>query len=117
MVTLGLLCFEYASVAGVWLLVPFLILFGIGYGGNITMWGVLPGAYFGRSKFGTILGFMMGIMMLGSITGPPLAGWVFDNWGSYQGVWFAFAGITIMGTIIVTTTPPVSATTKTIDKA
>ena len=117
MVTLGLLCFEYASVAGVWLLVPFLILFGIGYGGNITMWGVLPRAYFGRTKFGTILGFMMGIMMLGSITGPPLAGWVFDNWGSYQGVWFAFAGITIMGTIIVTTTPPVSATTKTIDKA
>ena len=63
--------------------------------------------YFGRSRFGTIHGFAVGVMMLGNLVGAPLAGWVFDNWGSYQGIWFVFAGLDFAGIVIMLTTPRV----------
>ena len=63
--------------------------------------------YFSRARFDTILGLATGVMMLGAIAGPPLAGWVFDTWGSYQGIWFVFAGLATVALVIVATTPPV----------
>jgi len=116
MISLGLLCFGYTSPGDIWLLVPFIILFGIGYGGNNTMRAALVREFFGRSHFGTIHGFMMSVAILGAIAGPPLAGWVFDNRGSYQGIWFVFAGLAIAALIMVATTPPVSATIQQADK-
>ena len=110
MMSLGLLCFGFISVGDTWLLVPFLIIFGIGYGGNNTLRASLIREFFGRSKFGTIHGFAVGMMALGTIAGPPLAGWVFDNWGSYQPIWFVFAGLAVVALLAVVTTPPVSST-------
>ncbi len=106
MLALGLLCFEGVATGGAWLLVLFLIFFSVSYGGNVTMLGVLLRENFGRSNFGTIIGLVFGILMIGNVAGPTLAGWVFDNWGSYQGVWMAFAGLTIIGAIIMALTPP-----------
>ena len=71
------------------------------------MRSILIWKYFGRSRFGTIHGFAVGIMMLGHIGGAPLAGWVFDNWGSYQGIWFVFAGLAIVAVLTILTTPDV----------
>ena len=105
MLTLGLLCFEYVPAVGTWLLVPFLIFLGMGYGGNIPILAVLVREYFGQNKFGTIIGFLWGVLMLGNMVGPPISGWVFDNWGSYQGTWLAFAGLTAIGIIIMLSTP------------
>ena len=75
------------------MLIPFLILFGVSYGGCIVLRASLVGEYFGRTNFGTIFGLILGINMVGSIIGPPLAGWVYDSWGSYQNIWFIFAGL------------------------
>jgi len=105
----GLLCFGFISAGDTRLLVPFLILFGIGYGGNNTLRASLIREFFGRSKFGTIHGFTVGIMALGTIAGPPLAGYVFDNWGSYQPIWFVFAGLAVVALLTVATTPPISS--------
>ena len=112
LLTLSLLCFEFIASGWVWLLVPFIVLFGFSYGGNVTMVGVLLREYFGLGNFGTIIGFMWGILMLGNMAGPPIAGWVFDNWGSYQGVWLAFAGTTFVGAVITLMIPPVSITSR-----
>jgi MFS family permease len=102
---LGSLCFGYASDTGTWLLVPFLILFSIGYGGNNALRLSLVREYFGRTKFGTIFGLIMGINALGGIIGPTLAGWTFDNWGSYRPIWFIFAGLAAVAVISMLTTP------------
>ena len=59
--------------------------------------------YFGRNRFGTIFGFLIGTSMLGTVTGAPLAGWVFDNWHSYRGIWFAFAVLAIIALVLVVT--------------
>ncbi|MFC1971085.1 MFS transporter [Chloroflexota bacterium] len=105
--SLGLLLFSYVSNEVMWLLVPCIILFGIGWGGTTTMRVPLLVEYFGRSRFGTILGFIMAMSALGSILGPLFAGWVFDNWGSYNTAWIIFACITFTSTIIIATMPPV----------
>ena len=107
MLTLGLVCFEYISLGWTRLLVPFLVLFGFGYGGINTMVGVLLREHFGRGNFGTIIGVVWGILMLGTVAGPPIAGWVFDNWGSYQGTWLVMSGSVFIGAIIMTMTPRV----------
>ncbi|MBE0431427.1 MAG: MFS transporter [Dehalococcoidia bacterium] len=105
----GLLCFGLIASGALWLIVPFLILFGIGYGGNNTMRASVIGEFFGRRNFGAIHGFMIGIMALGGIAGPPLAGWVFDHWGSYQPIWFVFAALAVAAIPVALTTPAVDA--------
>ena len=102
---LGLICFEYAATVGTWLLVSFLLLFCIGYGGNNTMRAALLQGMFGRNCFGSIFGFLMGISVVGSIAGPPMAAWVFDNWGNYQNVWLVAAGFAIMSMVFIWTMP------------
>jgi len=108
LMTLGLISFEYTSSGQIWLLVTFLLLFTAGYGGLNSMRSILLSEYFGRSNFGAIYGCIVGVAMIGNIAGAPLAGWVFDNWGSYQYTWLAFAGLTAVAVIVVATTPPVN---------
>jgi len=115
--SLGLLFFGYVGTGEIWVLVLFITLFGIGYGSFSTIRSALLREYFGRTKFGTIHGFVIGIMMLGNIIGAPLPGWVFDNWGSYQGIWFVFAGLTVAALVMVATTPPVGTKVQLADKA
>jgi len=86
MMGLGLVCFGSVEIIGFRVLVPFLILFGIGYGGLNVMRPALVQEYFGRSNFGTIFGIIIGVSMAGSIGGPAVAGWAYDSWGSYQGM-------------------------------
>jgi sugar phosphate permease len=109
MMSVGLICFNYASNDRNWLLLPFIILFGIGWGSTLLRTALVQ-EYFGRNRFGTIFGFMMGIAGLGIILGPLFAGWVFDKWDSYYAVWLVFACLTLVATIILATTPPANDT-------
>ena len=101
MMTAGLLFFSYVPAVGLWLLIPFLLLFGVGYGGSTATRPSMVAEYFGRANYGTILGLMVGINAVGAIIGPPLAGWVFDTWGSYQGIWLAYSGLAIVGSLLI----------------
>jgi len=106
--TLGLLLFSFLATAGTWVIVLIIVIIGIGYGGPVPMMPALLREHFGRVKLGTLLGLVMGVASGGAMIGPPLAGWVFDKFGSYQGAWFAFIGLLIVGTLIMLTTPPVN---------
>ncbi|MEE9399512.1 MAG: MFS transporter [Dehalococcoidales bacterium] len=107
MIGSGVLCFAYVSAKSIWLLVPFLVLMGIGYGGSNTLLPSLGREHFGRTNFGSIYGIMEGIGTLGGIIGPALAGWAYDNWGSYQIIWLLLAGLAIVAVISVFTIAPV----------
>ncbi len=103
--SVAILMFSGLSSVGSWLIFPFIILFGVGHGGIVIMTPVMVGAYFPREIFGTVLGFVMGVMTVGLIVGPPFAGWVFDTWGSYQGAWYALTGLAFIGIGIVLAIP------------
>ncbi len=110
MMASGLILFGLVPTVGMWLLVPFTIIFGIGWGGVVPLRPALLREYFGRSHFGTILGFAFGVMMVGVIVGAPLAGWAFDTWGSYQEIWFLFAGLGVVATLNMLAIPPLDKT-------
>jgi len=102
----GLFFFGYVSAMNKWMLVFFLALFGVGYGGTNALRPSLTREYFGRRNFGSIFGLILGIGAIGGIIGPTLAGWIYDNWGSYQSDWFLLAGLTIVAIISLSTMPP-----------
>ncbi len=91
MIVLGMLLFAMVPLVGLWLLIPFSLLLGTGWGGCVPLRPVLQREYLGKANFGTILGFVYGAMMVGQIIGSPLAGWFFDSWGVYQGIWYIYA--------------------------
>ncbi len=88
---IGLLLFYYVPQADIWLLIPFAIFIGIGWGGNVTNRAALTREYFGSRNFGTIYGFLMGLIAIIGLAGPPLAGWIFDTTGSYSIAWLLFS--------------------------
>ena len=55
-------------------------------------------------------------MMLGNIAGAPLAGWIYDTWGSYQTAWVSFAALTITGAFLAITMPSFDSTMKMAEK-
>ena len=110
MIGAGILCFAYASTMSIGLLVPFLVLMGIGYGGTNAILPPLGREYFGRTNFGSIYGIMEGIGTIGGIIGPAIAGWAYDNWGSYHTVWLWLAGLVVIPLISFFTITPVENT-------
>ncbi len=92
---IGVFIFSYIDADKVWLIVPFLFVYAPGYGGPIPLRPALQADYFGRSSFGTIMGLMTLICMIGGLASPVFAGWVFDTTGSYILAWRLLALTTI----------------------
>ncbi len=117
LMTMGMLLFGYVTIDRIWLFVPFIITYSFGWGLSVTARISLLREYFGRSSFGTILGLISGVMMLGNITGAPLTGWVFDTWGSYKGAWFGLSILTIVAAVLAYSIPPLSGKNKPASQA
>ncbi len=106
--TTGLVFFGYVTLGSFWLVVPFIIAFSLGWGFSVISRITLLREHYGRASFGAVLGFNSTIMMIGNTTGAPIAGWVYDRWGSYQGAWLAFGALTLLGMVLAITAPGAS---------
>ncbi|HEY77868.1 MAG TPA: MFS transporter [Dehalococcoidia bacterium] len=104
----GMLLFNYVDIGGTWLMITFIIFYGIGFGGPVPMSAALIREYFGRVSLGTVLGLATGVAYVGSLIGPPLTGWIYDTYGSYQVAWFIMAGLAFAGMVGFITVPPAS---------
>jgi MFS family permease len=117
MMAVGLTSFGYAdNLVGTMalLLIMFLVLYGVGYGGTTTMRSILPKAYFGKKNYATILGFITGIDAIGGVLGAPMAGYVYDRWGDYHYVWVVLAALSALCVVITMLAPPIKARENTI---
>lgn len=85
MMSLGMFLLFYLEFW--WIMILFLLLFPIGYGGGTSVRGALLGEYFGRKVFGRLMGLVMGIGAIGAMIGPTLTGFIFDTTGSYYIAW------------------------------
>jgi sugar phosphate permease len=85
--TIGVFIFSFISSERAWLVIPFLLSYAPGYGGPIPLRPALQADYFGTTNFGTIMGLMTLISMLGGLLSPVFAGWIFDTMGSYSPAW------------------------------
>jgi MFS family permease len=116
LITTGVFLFGFINIEMMWLLIPFILAFSLGWGSSVTTRVTVLREYFGRRNFGTIMGFMAGVMMVGNVTGAPLAGWVYDTWGSYQWAWLGFGVITLIGALLVYTIPSAEKVLKVVEE-
>jgi MFS family permease len=101
---LGVWLLTYVN-RGLWIFAPFVIIYGLGWGGVVPMVPAMLHQHFGRSRLGTILGLCLGVMMIGNIIGPPLTGWIYDTYGSYLGAWYVGIGVLVAGMICLASIP------------
>jgi len=97
--TLGMLALAFST--NIWHVGLALLLYAPSYGGLATMMFAMRGEYFGRRSFATIQGFMGTVMLLGTVTGPIYAGWIFDVTQSYRIAFLTFAGLTLVAILLI----------------
>jgi len=107
--TLGTFIFSFVGGDRVWLIILFLLTYGPGFGAPIPLRPALQADYFGTRSFGTIMGVMSLVSMVGGLVSPIVAGWIFDITESYRLAWQIFALVTIPAIpLILLTKPPYS---------
>jgi MFS family permease len=95
----GLIIVAYAR--DTWQIWLFLVLFAPAYGGLASMTPAFRADLFGVRAFASIGGAMEPVIMLGSITGPFMAGYVFDLTGSYRVAMLIFAAASALNLILI----------------
>ena len=84
---------------------------GLGYGGVVPLWTNMPARAFGAGSVGRALGVMNPLHIPITATSAPLAGYISDTTGSYDGVFWMYGtccavaaiGLTIMGSVLKST--------------
>jgi MFS family permease len=102
---IGLLFFWLTGQGIGWAMVFFLVIFGIGSGGMTPVRTPIIREYFGTKRFGTIFGISSIFFTIGMVLAPPIAGWVFDRFATYQPVWLALGALALAGAVLMVTTP------------
>jgi MFS family permease len=74
---------------------------GIGLGGTLPLSSALLARAFGREIFGPMMGLMWPIAIPLQLTGPIIAGWVYDTSGSYRLAFWLFAGMLGVAIVLV----------------
>jgi MFS family permease len=102
----GLLLLAFATNA--WMVWAFVPVHGLAWGLRGPMMQAMRADYFGRTYYGTIMGFSSMIVMLGMIAGPLVAGILRDRTDSYQMGFTILALLAGLGSIFfwLATPPP-----------
>jgi MFS family permease len=108
MMSLGMFALCYVDIW--WMMILFLILFPSGFGGAISVRGVILREYFGLAAFGRLLGIVMGFSAVGGMIGPTLAGFVFDAAGTYYFTWIGFGAASLIGVFLMLSLEPGKST-------
>jgi sugar phosphate permease len=75
--------FLLANATTLWMVLLFAVGHGLSWGTRGPLMAAIRADYFGRTSFGTIMGFSSMIVMLGMVAGPLIAGVLADETGSY----------------------------------
>lgn len=108
--TVGMLILAFST--NLWHVILALLFYAPSYGGLATMMFAMRAEYFGRKAFATIQGFMGSVLVLGTVSGPIYAGWIFDVTQSYRIAFltFAVASLAAIFLILAARRPAVKAT-------
>jgi cyanate permease len=76
-------------------------IYGLGIGGVAPLQAALLARGFGTRNFGPVMGLMAPLTMPFQVTGPPLAGLIFDTQGSYDMALWIFFATTLLSALAV----------------
>ncbi len=111
---LGALGFSFLAIASVMTIYAAddvtmfssMAIFGLGIGGMMFLQNFIWADYFGRGHVGAIRGFSMPINLILGAAGAPIAGYVYDQTGSYTEVWWVGVGLMVCSALLALVTPP-----------
>ncbi len=89
-----------------WVLFGAVALYGFAHGGLFTAVSPTVAEYFGLKAHGAIFGLILLFGTIGGALGPILAGWAFDQTGSYAIAFSSLAALLSFGLVLVLRLPP-----------
>ncbi|MFH1639487.1 MAG: MFS transporter [Chloroflexota bacterium] len=111
--------FIFANIHSAWMIIPFLLMYGPGFGAPIPLVQAIQADCFGTKNFASIRGMMaLGHTVFG-VTAPLFAGWIYDVQGSYRLAFMIFAVISSLAipAIMMVKVPAPKKDTVAIEKA
>ncbi len=91
---------QLAPVHAVHQALPFVVLFGVGFGSMIPLRGALGGMLFGTRAIGSVVGLLQGGAVAAGVIGPIFMGVAFDLQGDYTtAIWVLVAVSAIMAPV------------------
>jgi MFS family permease len=81
------------------MVLAFVVIHGLAWGWRGPQMTAIRADYFGRSAFGKIMGASNMIIILGTISGPLIAGYMYDQTGSYKIGFDILAAIALSGSV------------------
>src|SRR4029453_13685201 len=82
------------------------VLFGFSYGGAMPLYAILVREHFPAKIMGSVFGVVAMIAALGMALGPPVGGWLFDQFGGWGGVFVASSAMGIAAALMAMTVGP-----------
>lgn len=79
----------------------FTLLFAVGHGGRGPLFVAIRGEFYGRNRFGTIMGIGSFITGISGVATPLLLGILFDMQGTYKPGLLSMAAITFIGGFLI----------------
>ncbi len=103
----GIGIFILANATGLAYVWPFLLIYGLGYGGAIPLTQALRADLFGRKAFAIVGGIIMPATTVGAVIGPVLAGYAYDATDSYRIAFYSFVVLILLsGVTFLFVRPP-----------
>ena len=97
----GLVVFANLTADRLWLLPLYYATFAFGNSTWIVLQMALIADYFGPRRFATLRGLASTLNMPVGIVWPFLAGWVFDQTGSYREIFMVYAALAASGAVLI----------------
>jgi len=83
--------FIFANIHSPWMIVPFLLTYGPGYGATFPLLPAIQADHFGTKTFASLRGLYALGWTISGVAAPLLAGWMYDVRGSYHLAFTLFA--------------------------
>ena len=93
----------FALEPSIWTGVLVTVLLGLAYGAEFDILGFFCSQYFGRLSFGKIYGILFAVYSLAVGLAAPLAGWSYDQSGSYVEMFVAGALVNLLAVLLIIT--------------
>ena len=93
----------FALEPSIWTAVLVTVLLGMAYGAEFDILGFFCSQYFGRLSFGKIYGILFAVYSLAVGVAAPLAGWSYDQSGSYVEMFVAGALVNLLAVFLILT--------------
>jgi MFS family permease len=84
-------CFIFTQIHSAWMILPFLLFYGPGFGGQIPLIPAIQADCFGLKNFATIRGLTALGWIIPGVTAPFFGGWIYDMTTSYNSAFFIYA--------------------------